>query len=703
MSYAEPTPYEKWTREIEASEKNLVKFHERGRRTVRKFIDERSATQSGAKWFNVFYANTVILESALYAQLPKPAVSRKFKDYQDDTARVAGLMLQRSITQDLDDPRDTFDSTMRQCVQDRLVSGLSMAWLRLETDTEVIDGVELDETVPPPQPDMETEEVEGAEAAPVVPEKVTDQRIIVDYIFWEDFLWSPCRVWDERRWVGRKVYMDKKALIKRFGAVKAETVPMNFTPRKQSSTQGSEPDQTAIEKAVVYEIWDRTEREVHWYVKGLTDLLDTRPDPLGLVGFEPCPRPMLANISTSNTVPRPDYYMIQDQYSELDLINNRISKIVQACKVVGVYDKSAKGIQRMLQEGAENSMIPVDDWAMFAEKGGIKGQIDWLPLDTITTTLHQLNQAREVIKAQIYELTGIADIVRGASKASETLGAQEIKAQFAGVRIKKLQDEVSRFAGDILRIKAEMQVKHFTPEQMIIKSNIMATGNDEWVEPALELLATDVGFEWRIQVTAESIAQADYAFEKADRNEFLNAVSTFMEKALPMVQQFPDSLILMTSMLKWGIAGYRNSSEIEGMIDKELDAMVKAAKEPKEPPGPSPEELKAKAEMEKMQQQAQIDSQKAQQELQIKQQEAAMDQQRAMMEQQFEQQRLTMEMQAEQQRLALEQQSNEMALQFERLMQMLKLRGEQDMQELKLEGAEAQMEMKLEGAADGTE
>jgi hypothetical protein len=693
------TPYEKWSREIVAAEKNLVKFHERGRRTVRKFIDERSATQQNAKWFNVFYANTNILESALYAQLPKPSVTRRFKDYKDDTARVAGLILQRSITQDLDDPRDTFDATMKQCVQDRLVSGLAMAWLRLETDTEAIEGVELesDDLIPSPQPDMETEEIPSVE-----PMRITDQRVVVDYIFWEDFIWSPCRVWDERRWIGRKVYMSREELVKRFGEKKANEVPLSTKERKDTFPEGSEPKEMALEKGMVYEIWDRTERKVIWFVKGLQELLDERNDPLGLVGFEPCPRPMLANISTSNSVPRPDYYMIQDQYSELDLINNRISKIVQACKVVGVYDKAAKGVQRMLQEGAENTMIPVDDWAMFAEKGGIKGQIDWLPLETITTTLNQLNQARDVIKAQIYELTGISDIVRGASKASETLGAQEIKAQFAGVRIKKLQDEVSKFAGDVLRIKAEIQVKHFTPEMLLVKSNIMATGNDEWVEPAMQLLASEEGFEWRIQVTAESIAQADYAFEKADRNEFLQAVSTFMEKMLPMVQANPDSQVLMTSMLKWGIAGYRNSAEIEGMLDKELDEMVRKSKEPKPPPGPTPEQQKAQAEMQKLQAETQADQAKAQQELQIKQQEAMMEQQRAAMEFQAEQQRLAMEMMFERQNMELDKQRKEMELQFAQLMQMLKLRGAQEMQDAKLEGQESQMELKLE-AQNGTE
>ena len=209
-----------------------------------------------------------------------------------------------------------------------------------------------------------------------------------------------------------------------------------------------------------------------WLSKGITELLDAKPDPLGLDDFDPCPRPLFANLTTSSCVPKPDFAMIQDQYDEMDETNNRISLLIIACKVVGVYDRSAEGIQRMLTEGYDNTLIPVDNWAMFAEKGGVKGQIDWLPLDIVVQALGQLQAHREAIKAQIYELTGISDIVRGASKASETLGAQKLKSKYATVRIQKLQDEVTRFAQDILRLKAEILVKHFDPMILAKMANV---------------------------------------------------------------------------------------------------------------------------------------------------------------------------------------------------------------------------------------
>jgi hypothetical protein len=352
--------------------------------------------------------------------------------------------------------------------------------------------------------------------------------------------------------------------------------------------------------------------------------------------------------------------MIQDQYQELDVVNNRISMLIQACKVVGIYDQSAQGIQRMLNEGFDNQLIPVPNWAAFAEKGGIEGAVQWLPLETVVASLAQLNDARERIKGQIYELTGISDIVRGATKASETLGAQEIKSKFASIAIKKRQDEVARFAAEVLRIKAEIMVKHFTPEMLLEKSNIMATGegNVQYVEPAVEMLQTDAGFEWRIQITADSIAQADYAMEKADRIELLQAVSTYLEKAAVMFQQSPGSAPILTGLLKWAVAGFRGASDIEGMLDKELDSLSKTPQQPK----PDPAMAKAQMDQQMMQQKMQADAQKNQMDMQAKQQDMQMKERMMAMEIRMKQ----MELEFKAKELQMDAQKAQMEMDFAR-------------------------------------
>lgn len=651
----EMSPFKRWQTELDYSHKELKKFHNRGRRVVRRYLDDRDAVNANDKWFNLFHANTKILRAALYAQLPQPTVKRKYLDYTDQVARVAANILQRVITPDADDPRDLFDATMRGVVFDRLVAGLGTAWLRIETETEerelslestVDTGETAGEVFPNmgfetgPAPDQQAGQQAQQQPQPGQPTvlkytAITAQHVVIDYVYWEDLAWSPCRTWEERRWVARRVYMQRDELVKRFGEKIGKAIPLNSRPKMLRSEMGPQitPEHQVVAMAEVWEIWDRTTRKIIWFCRDYPQLLDEKEDFLQLIGFEPCPKPLLANVSTSNTVPRPDYYMTQDQYMELDTVNDRISRLIQACKVAGVYDSSASGIQRLLQEGTDNILIPVDNWALFAEKGGVKGQIDWLPLDQVLVALKGLYDSRESIKQQVYELTGISDIVRGATKASETLGAQQLKAQFASVRIKDLQDEVAQFAASILRIKAELMVKHFDPDILMRMSNAehFDQVDQQLVPAAISLLKSEEGFEWRIEVTSDQLAQADYAAQKQDRVELLTSVGQYMSQIQGAVQAAPQLVPLFVQMLKWAVAGFKGAREIEGFIDQQLDSMLKmmqeAQNQPPQPPKPSPAEMQAQADAELKQKEFQLNAAARQQEMQFKQQEHAFDMQ----------------------------------------------------------------------------
>ena len=235
---------------------------------------------------------------------------------------------------------------------------------------------------------------------------------------------------------------------------------------------------------------------------------------------------------------------------------------------------------------------------------------------------------------------------------------------------------------------------------LIKKSNILTTGNDQFIEPAIRLLQEEEGFEWRITVNADTLAQADYAMEKQDRMDMLTTVSKYMQGMLPMIQQAPKSAVLMITLLRWAVAGFKGSDEIEGMIDKELQMLEEESKIPPPPPPPSPEQIKAQAEQQRMQQQAQIDQQKAQQDQQLEQQRNAMEMQRLQFEAALEQQKAQMELTAERQQLALEQQRQEMMLHFELLMERLKLHFAEQQAEVKLEAANAQAQIQSKAKAN---
>jgi hypothetical protein len=637
---ADSTPegrYGRWNDEIIMAEKEFDNFRKQGRTTVRRFKDKRDAVDGTERKFNIFTANVGILQSSLYAQIPKVSVSRRFGQSNDDPARVASLMLQNAIMQDIDEPECDFDQIMRDAVEDRLVPGMGCAWLRLETDTE-------EHTLEEQWDPISGELIQEASTY----EEISRQEVMIDHVFWEDFLYSPCRTWKERRWVARRVYMDQDALVKRFGEKVGKAMPLDYNPRGDlSQGRSNQPENEVLQKAIVYEIWDRQNRKVIWLSKAWPEILDEVDDPLHLEDFEPCPKPLFALTTTSNCIPTNDFVIYQDQYNELDLVNNRIALLVQACKVVGVYDAAATGLQRMLQQGSENTMVPVDNWAMFAEKGGIKGQVDWLPLDVVIQAMGQLRQAREDIKGQIYELTGISDIVRGNTKASETLGAQNLKAQFASTRIQKLQNEVARFAQDVLKIKGEIICRHFVPEQILKLANMQFypdAANQPLIQEAVALLKGEhEEFEWRVKVQADSLAMVDYAQQKQEKVEFMNAVATLLQSAATTMKAVPDSAPILFESLKFSIAGFKGASELEGVIDQTLSQIMQKIQNPPPPP-PDPAVEKAKMDM------------------QMKQQEHAMDMQSKQMDMAFEREKMQMDMKSKEMDMAFRAQEHQQSL-----------------------------------------
>lgn len=572
-----PVGSEQWLKEIAAAEEELKHFHEQGRRINDRFLDKRTNAEGNSKKkLNLFTTNVQILMSTLYARLPQPLVTREFEDEDDDVARVAALIIERNLKMK---KRGDFNTAVKQCVQDRLVPGIGQVWLRYEP-------LMVTEQQPPV-----FDQLTGQQIHPGGPmERLVDETIATDYVAWEDFIWSPARVWEEVRWVGRKCKMVKEDAVRRFGQVVADVLQYQ---KGMVGTPGNGDDRNtnyAVHYCVVYEIWDKRSRKVYFVSKGVPTCCDVKDDPFKMDNFWPCPRPMRALSGTSSTVPRADYLMIQDQYLELDDVNDRIAQLENAVKVVGVFDKTVPEMARVLDTDSGNTMIPAASFAQFSEKGGFKGMVDWLPIDQVVMAIEKLREYRQDLIAQIYEMTGISDIMRGATKASETLGAQQLKAQYGSVRLQFLQMEVAEFVEETLQIKSEMQRKLFQPQTMLVRSNIdKVKGSAEYAQEAMALLK-DPTIEFRVEVHADSMAVPEFNSERDARLGYLRAIAEFLTGAMPLIQQQPAAGPHLLSLLSWAAASFRTGRTVEGILDQAIAAANQALANPPPPPPPSPEE-----------------------------------------------------------------------------------------------------------------
>jgi len=370
-------------------------------------------------------------------------------------------------------------------------------------------------------------------------------------------------------------------------------------------------------RGLIYEVWDKEEKCVYWISKSMGKILDKREDPLQLEEFFPCPEPMFSTLTNETLVPVPDFTLYQDQANELDTLSDRIKGLVDAMKVRGFYDAANADLGRLFTEGDNNTLIPVKNYAAFAEKGGLGGAVEFVDLTPIANALNMAYQAMGQVKQQIYDITGISDIIRGASVASETATAQQIKGQYATLRLKTYQDEVARFASQILKIKAQIICQHFQPETImkIGGAELLSQTDQQLVPQAIQLLQDSPMRTFRIEIATDSMLYADEQQEKADRVEFLQATSSFIEKAIQGAQAVPELTPLLMDLLKFGVQGFRVGRTLEGEFDTFADAekekQAQAQANP-QPPAPDPEMIKAQAEQQKMQMETQLEQMRMQ-------------------------------------------------------------------------------------------
>jgi hypothetical protein len=608
------TGYQKYLNVIAQYDNEFKKWEGRTTKIVKRYRDDnRNQNTNETAKFNILWSNVQTLIPAVYARLPKASVVRRYGD-NDPVGRVASNIIERALDFEIEHYSD-FRSAMRNAVEDRFLGGRGVAWVRYEPHVVAQDmpeeGYQVTEDV-----DKETGEGNGGdtldgsagmEAEPQ--EEIEYECAPTDYVHWKDFGHSVARTWEEVTQVWRWVYMTREALIDRFGEEVGSKIPLDAGPESNKQYGQNNRDFT---RAKICELWDLETEKVYWFSKTSGRIIDERDDPLGLENFFPCAKPLYATMTSDTLVPVADFVLYQDQAVELDILTDRIDGLVKALRIRGVYDASQPALQRLLTEGENNTLIPVDKWMGFSEKGGLKGSIDILPIDQISNALLQCYRARDEIKGQIYEITGISDIVRGQTAASETATAQQIKGQYAGLRLRSMQEDVALFASELIRLKAQIICSKFQPQTILAYSAAeqMSDADKQLVPEALMLIKDKVLRNFRIEVAADSLVQIDENQNKRDRVEFLQAMGGFLSQAMPMGQQAPELVPMLVDMVKFGMSAYKQAAPIEGTIDQALEQMKqKQAQAAQQPPAPDPEMMKMQADQQREQARTEADMQ----------------------------------------------------------------------------------------------
>lgn len=642
--------------EIEAYEKQFEPWLKRGSEIVKRYRDERPATSNASiisRKYNILWSNVETLRPTLYARIPTVQVERRFKD-ADPIGRVACQIAERAGNYLLQ--TGSFGTILDNCVEDYLLPGRGVMWIHYDAEGEDV-------------PKEGYEAKEGEE--PETEFKKLQETITPTYVDWRDFGHQPKRHWQENKLVWRRTYLTRAELIKRFGKALGEKINLDRSPKEDGKAD------EVVAQATIYEVWDKKRRKVCWVHRDMVDYLDEIDPPINLESFWPCADPLNATMTNGTLIPVPDYTLYQDQAQELDKLTNRIGRLTDALKVVGVYNASVPELSRLLSPSGtpDNVMIPVADWAVLSEKGGLSRGVEFIPLTDIVNALIQAYQAREQVLNVIYQITGISDLLRGASDPRETATAQGIKGQYGSTRIKARQSKVATFARDNARIVVEIAVEMFEPQTLWEMTNAKSFcaideqaqmalqqmgGEPQFIHSqefikALDLLRNDKLRSFHVDIETDSTIALDEAEDKASTVEFITAVGQFLGTFGPIVAQQPQMAPLAGEMLMYAARRFKAGRALEASIEKAVAGIAQAANQPK-PPGP--EEIKAQAKAQETQQKMQAAQQKAQLDAQGKQMEIQADQQQRAEEIQFEREEHAMDIQFKQAEFQQDQQQD---------------------------------------------
>jgi hypothetical protein len=637
-----------------------------------------------------------------------------------------------------------FDAAVSRAVDDYLVVGQGALWVRYEPKIGVeTPKIRVQEVAPapmmgqmpgmppmegmPPMPEMGMEmggEMEGQEAPemgeapeqyvdemgqPVDPslvkqddegyyvdgepvETLLDEKCVVDYIHWTDLLFEPARTWAEVRKVARKTHITKKEFKEKFG----EDAYITYRNSQEASQEEGEKEINK-NRICVYEVWCKDSNKVYWLAEGHNEVLKEDEPYLTFDEFFPCPEPLFATLTTG-LIPRPDICFYQDQQETLNQLCQKAQDIARYIKVLSISSSENPELDNILRK-PNGTHIQLSNFQMYLQQGGVKTALEVLSMADHAAILRVLHEAMEQEKQQIYDITGISDIVRGTSRASETLGAQQIKTQYAMSRISDRQRKVAKFCRDVVALMAQVIKNHFQSQTMIKMAGVSNDPEiEEYLGGVIDLLRNDTQSDYRIDIETDSTTFADQEAAKQSAIDLTNALGNLFNVLLPHAQAIPQLMPVINEITLYTTSQFEAGREIKGKLEKALaeveTEMDKAKQEAK-----AIEEQQRQMQMQQMQQgmdgqsqenaQAQQQLQQAQAQADAQAQQMAMEQQLAQMDAQYKAQIESLKLSMKAQELQVKEQLEAQKIASKEQIEAAKLQTKRDIEEAKLRASQA--------------
>ena len=517
-------------RKLETAEKEYARYHDIIKETRAYYKDSKGSEYTSGR-YNIFWSSIETLKPFLYFKQPQPYIERISK-IPNSAENIASRIIEKALQWDLS--QFDFDSIIKYARNDFLISGSGIIWESYQPEFKELKN-----------PDDNTETISIKVGEKVISEYINPEHFIVDC--------EGTGIWENIKWIARKIFMNNNDIVKNFGAEFQRISPSEET-------------------VCVYEVWYKPLRKVYWISKFYPhQFLKECDDPLHLSGFFPCPKPIFATQTNDSIIPTPDYCLIKEMLNELNGITNRMKLIMQALKVSGAYDKSFPELYNILNKDV--TLVAVSDFQKLKDCGGIRGIIDFAPIEQYIQALEQLSLRREDIIKRIFDVTGVSDIMRGNSNVAETATAVQQKTNFGTLRNQDRQNDMQRFIADLYRIKAEIICEHFSEKTLAGFLSADERQDKLAVAEAILLLKTEKLRGMILRVESEGVFNQEAEHKKTI--EGINTINNMIKEAFALVSSQPLLLPLYRCMIESVIASMPKTRMFESVLEQTFNNISK--------------------------------------------------------------------------------------------------------------------------------
>lgn len=549
----------KWIEKIRQAEKREEDWFKRAEKAEKAYLaDEKDAPE-----FNILHSNVETIVPSIYNSAGTPDI-RPRHNAKDELGKLVADILERSILSMIDDNR--MDTEVEEAAQDAFVAGRGVVRIKFDADVTEQPAMAMGPMGPEPV-------IDPATGLPQMQQVVQNERVQYESVSFRDYREGPATRWENVPWVAFKHTLLHEEIEK----LQDEAMAEAYGKTETDSESDEETD------GCVWEIWCKDSRRVYFIVGDSNKVLKIVDDPLRLSGFFPLPAPVQPIKAVAKRMPVVPFEVYKTLADELDDLTKRIrglTSVLQA-KGVGIGEGT---VYEDLAAAGDGEIVMAADMENILQAGGLDKAIMWWPIDRIIQVIRELNAQREQTKQAIYEITGISDIIRGQGAASETATAQQIKTQWGSLRIKKMQNLLSRLVRDLFVLTAEVMSLHFQPQTLQKLSGVQIPPE------AMELLKKPLD-HYRIDIESDSTVRADLVKGRQEMSEFLAGTAQFFSTMTPIASQAPAALGPIVEIYSAFARQFNLGKQAEDALDQLTQMAQELAKNP--PPNPEAEAMKA--------------------------------------------------------------------------------------------------------------